>query len=64
MFVGSVNSARMHCSLLTWSATTAEREKKKKRRKRRLKTQTSFQYYPNRTLDLGRVRVVLYYYVL
>ena len=40
------------------------KRKKKKRRKRRLKTQTSFQYYPNRTLDLGRVRVVLYYYVL
>ena len=42
MFVGSVNSARMHCSLLTWSTTTAEREKKKKGENAGLKRKRHF----------------------
>ena len=31
MFVGPVNSTRMHCSLLIWSTTAAEAKKKKKK---------------------------------
>ena len=33
MFVGSMNSAWMYCSLLTWSTTTAEAKKKKRKEK-------------------------------
>ena len=39
-FVGPINNARVHYSLLTWSTIAAEAQKKKKKR---LKTQTCMQ---------------------
>ena len=44
---GSVNSARVHCSQLTWSNSAAEREKKKKKTGKRNNAFSHFQRNPN-----------------